>query len=163
MAEERSDHGLVEARRHGIARSPEWSKIEKAHLAKSPICVACPSWKEPAHVQVHHIFPFHYCIVLGRPDLELDPRNLITLCEDSPPGIGQDHHLLLGHLDSFASGNVDTEHAATTEFHGLPAEKIRKSAAWLSKVAARLRPLDAMSSADRMALRILMDRAIPRP
>lgn len=157
-----SDHGLIEARRHGIERSPEWGRIEKEHLAKFPICVACPSWKEPAHVQVHHIFPFHYCIALGRHDLELDPRNLITLCEDSPAGVGQDHHLLLGHLDSFASGNPDVEHAAMREFHGLPAEKIRKSPVWLEKVAKRLRPLDAMSSTERMALRVLMDRAIPR-
>jgi len=41
-----------------------------------------PGTNTRAGLQVHHIFPFHYCIALGRPDLELDDRNLITLCED---------------------------------------------------------------------------------
>ena len=55
---------------------------------------------------MHHIFPFHYCIALGRPDLELDDRNLITLCEDEAGKPGQNHHLLVGHLDDFESSNL---------------------------------------------------------
>jgi hypothetical protein len=56
---------------------------------------------------VHHIFPFHYCIALGRPDLELDDRNLITLCEDEQgkrsrveaPARGTPELLRQAHLD----------------------------------------------------------------
>lgn len=40
-------------------------------------------------------------MLVGRPDLELDPRNLLTLC------IRPDceHHVLLGHLDDYESYN----------------------------------------------------------
>src|SRR5262249_40052921 len=99
-----SDHGELEAAKFDIRRSPEWPKVEKAHLAKQAHCICCrPGYKSEAGLQVHHIFPFHYCIALGRPDLELDDRNLITLCENEKSEPGEDHHLLVGHLDDFQS------------------------------------------------------------
>ena len=47
------------------------------------------------------IFLFHYVVLVGRPDLELDPRNLLTLC------IRPDceHHVLLGYLGDYESYN----------------------------------------------------------
>ena len=90
----------------GQPRSPEWPKVEKAHLAKNPHCACCaPGANLSAGQQVHHKFPFHCCIALGRPDLELDDRNLITLCEKE--GAGGSCHLRFGHLDNFKSFNVD--------------------------------------------------------
>ena len=61
-------------------------------------------------VQVQHIFPFHYCVALGRPDLELDERNLITLCGKSHDGIGENqfHPRSLAQLrHSHAAGQRD--------------------------------------------------------
>ena len=72
-------------------RSPEWPKVEHAHLKVFPTCAACDSSKK---LNVHHIKPFHLF-----PELELEPTNLITLCMD------KDCHILLGHGDNFKAYN----------------------------------------------------------
>jgi hypothetical protein len=48
--------------------------VRKHHLEKNPTCAACGG---TTLLNVHHIQPFHI-----HPELELDPTNLITLCED---------------------------------------------------------------------------------
>ncbi len=70
-------------------RSPHWGKVRKEHLKKEPVCQWCGGKKR---LQVHHIIPFHV-----NPAKELDPRNLITLCEKK----GLDCHLEKGHLGNF--------------------------------------------------------------
>ncbi|MBS2033219.1 MAG: hypothetical protein JST54_35425, partial [Deltaproteobacteria bacterium] len=107
----------------GVARSSRWPRIEKLHLSLQPKCACCGDKMDPhAGMQVHHIFPFHYCIALGRPDLELDLRNLITLCENEPGQPGENHHLLVGHLDAGIIVAVDpamhnpTRFSRTVEF-----------------------------------------------
>ena len=90
----RTDHGLHVAQRHGHARSPLWASVAKAHRLIEPGCVVCGY--KGRKVQVHHIKPFHL-----HPLLELDPHNLITLCEAR----GREHHLLLGHLGDWESYN----------------------------------------------------------
>jgi len=89
--QQKLDRGLIEAARFDIARSPKWPAVEKKHLKDYPYCEVCGA---VGSNQVHHIFPFHYCVSLGRPDLELDQRNLITLCENQGAR-GDNHHLLL--------------------------------------------------------------------
>lgn len=83
---------LLKARKHEREkrerRSPHWPKVEKAHLAAHPSCAACGS---TTRLQVHHEVPFH-----RRPELELDPKNLITLCMSK-----NECHILIGHGDSF--------------------------------------------------------------
>ena len=128
------DHGARIAAQHGIERSPKWPAVQRAHLVREPKCVACKS--EGAPVDVHHIIPFHVCIVLGRPDLELDERNLITLCGEG--GGSPDHHLLLGHLDDWASMNPDVRVDATKRFNGWSAARIRASDGWRKLVGRRL-------------------------
>jgi len=49
-------------------------------------------------LEVHHLQPFHI-----KPDLELDPNNLITLCESKNHGINC--HLFIGHLGNYKSIN----------------------------------------------------------
>lgn len=78
----------------GDARSTLWPATRKAHLAKEPCCRACGS-KE--RLNVHHVEPFHV-----RKDLELDDRNLVTLCE-AP---GHNCHLVFGHLLDWKSWNT---------------------------------------------------------
>ena len=56
-----------------IQRSSQWPKIRKKHIEKQPCCMACGSCKKP---EVHHIVPVHV-----DPSKELDPDNLITLCD----------------------------------------------------------------------------------
>lgn len=72
-------------------RSPEWPRVERAYKRAHPACEICGYDK---HVQVHHKQPFHL-----RPDLELDPDNLISLCE--PPGRSMKCHLIFGHVGNF--------------------------------------------------------------
>ena len=76
-------------------RSSKWPKVRKDFLAKNPACAVCGGKKK---LNVHHMRPFHL-----HPDLELDPANLITLCEDDDNGINC--HLAIGHLGSFKSFN----------------------------------------------------------
>lgn len=75
----------------GHARSAHWPVVEKAHLAKEPFCRYCGGQSK---LQVHHVKPFHL-----HPEDELNPANLITLCEDSKDGV--ECHLHIGHLGNW--------------------------------------------------------------
>lgn len=76
-------------------RSKEWSKIRKQHLIDNPSCAACGETKK---LEVHHIKPFHL-----HPELELEPTNLITLCETASKGIIC--HLNIGHNGNYKDIN----------------------------------------------------------
>jgi 5-methylcytosine-specific restriction protein A len=81
----------------GAARSGHWPTVRKQHLALHPVCEVCGG---AVKLEVHHIRPFHL-----HPDLELDPANLVTLCEANKGGANC--HLLFGHLGNFKSFNVE--------------------------------------------------------
>lgn len=74
-------------------RSPEWPHVRAEHLKKEPACRACGT-KDA--LQVHHIKPFHL-----HPDLELDPSNLVTLCEKP----GHYCHFRIGHFLNWTNFN----------------------------------------------------------
>jgi hypothetical protein len=154
------DHGHEEAvRTIGHGRSSHWPTVEKAFRKIHPQCVCCIV-KSVTHIQIHHRFPFHYCVALGRPDLELDMRNLITLCE-WPSHPSPNHHLLVGHLDNFKSSNLEVAEDAIT-FRGMSAAEIKKDARWIKKVAGRLKPLDEMTAKDKAAFTKLMNAKFPK-
>lgn len=67
-------------------RSGAWPRVRREHLAREPACIACG---RRADLEVHHVVPYHV-----RPELELDPTNLVTLCADPC-------HLVFGHLLDF--------------------------------------------------------------
>jgi len=90
-------------------RSPEWRKVRKAHLREESWCKMCGGNKD---LQVHHIKPFHLY-----PELELDPENLITLCERR----GIDDHLYYGHLGDWQKINPNIVVVATSRGPGVPA------------------------------------------
>lgn len=71
-------------------RSPHWGTVRDAHLKKHPHCAVCGNTRKQ---NVHHIQPFHL-----RPDLELDPSNLITLCESRA---SMNCHIIFGHCDNW--------------------------------------------------------------
>ena len=119
------DYGAHIARQHGRERSPQWSRVAREHRLREPACQACGY--KGSKVQVHHIKPFHL-----HPQLELDPRNLITLCEAK----GREHHLLLGHLDAWGSYNEhirdDVKH-----FYRKTSAQIRADLRWQKRMAQR--------------------------
>lgn len=61
-------------KRNGAKRSSRWREFRKAHI--DTVCAACGNTK---NLQLHHILPFHEF-----PEHELDPENVITLCEGNP-------------------------------------------------------------------------------
>lgn len=81
----------------GTTRSGHWPTVRKQHLALHPTCELCGGSEK---LEVHHRRPFHL-----HPDLELDPDNLVTLCEANKDGVNC--HLFAGHLGNFKSFNVD--------------------------------------------------------
>lgn len=108
---------IPESFKKDTARDSRWhalrDKIVKAH----PFCAYCGGTTK---LQAHHIRPFHL-----EPDLELDPSNVIVLCEDP----ATDHHLKIGHLGNFQSeGNPRVvEDCEANE------AKMRKDGTWPQK------------------------------
>lgn len=80
-------------------RSRQWPKVRREHLKQHPACAACGSTRS---IEVHHKEPFHIF-----PALELDPANLISLCDG---GLlrGKDH-FSIGHLGSWKRYNINVE------------------------------------------------------
>ena len=78
-------------------RSSQWPRVRREHLAKEPRCRWCGGADA---LEVHHIVPFH--IDRSR---ELDPTNLITLCE--APAVC---HLEHGHLGYWRRYNPHVRH-----------------------------------------------------
>ncbi len=76
-------------------RSPHWAAVRLCHLKNHPVCAVCEGRRA---LNVHHIRPFHI-----HPELELDPTNLISLCECLSYGVNC--HLLIGHLGNFKGIN----------------------------------------------------------
>ena len=89
----------------GSKRSTKWPKVRKAYLAENPSCAVCGATR--GKLEVHHVRPFHL-----HPDLELDPGNFITLCENDKNGVNC--HLLFGHLGNFKSVNTFVREDAST-------------------------------------------------
>lgn len=81
----------------GVRRSARWPHVRAEHLKQHPACALCGGKNK---LEVHHIVPFHV-----NPDRELDPNNLITLCESKKGGINC--HLAVGHLGSYHRYNPD--------------------------------------------------------
>ncbi|GHO66939.1 hypothetical protein KSC_058310 [Ktedonobacter sp. SOSP1-52] len=122
------DPGARIANQYGKARSPEWPRVAHEHLSHEPACVVCGH--RGKGLQVHHIKPFHLY-----PELELDPNNLITLCEIK----GRTHHLLIGHLDDWESYNKSVRED-TKRYSNQSATSIKANPTWRKEVAQRPMP-----------------------
>ena len=85
-------------------RSPQWQTVRKHHLKKYPKCALCEG---ETKIEVHHIKPFH-----KYPEIELEPTNLITLCESYSYGICC--HRTVGHLGDYKKINPDVVNDAST-------------------------------------------------
>lgn len=88
-------------------RSSHWSTVRKHHLQNHPTCAACGGTEK---LQVHHKQPYHL-----HPDLELEPTNLITLCEYGDI----DCHFNIGHHRDWKSFNPNVELDAAEELSSL--------------------------------------------
>ena len=77
------------------SRSSRWPALRNRHITAHPNCIACGG----KATTVHHLRPFHL-----RPDLELDPGNLRSMCDNC--------HLHIGHLGNFQNENPDLDQHA---------------------------------------------------
>lgn len=84
---------LEEMKILSMPRSKEWKKVRSEHLMKNPLCAVCGGCR---NVVPHHIVPFH-----RDPTKELDPENLISLCE----GDTFNCHLFFGHFRNWLKCN----------------------------------------------------------
>jgi len=135
-----------------LPRSPQWPEVQHACLVQNQYkCAAC-SIQGQTLVQVHHIIPFQFCVVYGRPELEFNPKNLISLCEG--PGTNE-HHVAIGHLGDFQHLNQDILTDITGPWKDLAKAVIEK----LSDFLARRRwPVKPVSADDQTALIALMNQ-----
>jgi hypothetical protein len=159
----KTDNGLVAANAHGVsARSEHWAEVEKEYKTKNPNCIACdPKNYGKVGIQIHHTFyPFHIAILAGRPDLELDERNLRSLCETEKDKPAPNHHILLGHLKNFRSWNPNLDTDAQ-KYKGMTEEQILAQQDYLTEESKRPDPDKAEQKDFLKALRIEMDTKFP--
>ena len=93
----------------GHERSGHWRSVRAAHLLTHPACAACGGTD---HLECHHIVPFH--VDSSR---ELDPSNIIVLCEHP----SHNDHLIFGHFLNFKHWNPNVVHDAIRFLAGLHA------------------------------------------
>src|SRR5215471_8414150 len=140
-------------KKFNLKRSSKWPEVEREFRETHPRCAACGATDQ---LNVHHMFPFHFVVICGRPDLELDPRNLITLCTKHT----HQHHLLLGHLDDYESYNPQVsqfiEHDARRT-----SEQIRSDSAFREAYLSKPKHLDQMSQDERDSFKKILDGRLP--
>ena len=85
-------------------RAPRWPKLRREHLEREPRCAACGT-KEG-------VVPHHVVLVSVDPRMELEPTNLITLCESKTHNC----HLIWGHLLDWSKGNPHVRADAAAYF-----------------------------------------------
>jgi hypothetical protein len=136
---------------HEEKRSPEWPAYRDAYLKANPKCSVCSATTD---LQVHHIYPVSYIYEVGREDLELNFKNYMTLCESERGANGENHHLLVGHLDSFKSRNINVRDDSR-KFRNRPHKKadIEGDADWKKEKATRPKPASDMTNAEKDALK----------
>lgn len=75
-----------------LQRSPLWSMVRDRFVRENPLCAACGRREQ---LEVHHVKPFYLF-----PQLELDPTNLVTLCEGT-----RNCHYTFGHAYNWRGYN----------------------------------------------------------
>jgi hypothetical protein len=149
------DHGAEVGANNGFKRSEHWPAVEKAFLQQHPTCVVCGRADLPRNVH-HTDAPFHFARYLGRPDLELDPRNLHTLCVAHD----NEHHVLVGHFDDYESFNPDLL-AWVKKTKTMDAATIRALAEWQEAVKTRPPFLSKMTQQQKIEMRKHLDALFP--
>ena len=81
----------------GARRSSGWTRFRRSIIAETPQCSVCGSTQK---LEVHHIIPFHI-----DPERELDPTNIVVLCESGKLGVIC--HRFFGHLGDYKLYNKD--------------------------------------------------------
>jgi len=81
-------YSIIREKNKSRNRSAKWNNVRDNFIKSNPFCAACGTKEK---LQVHHISPFYL-----HPELELDEKNLISLCMSK-----NECHLAIGHGGSF--------------------------------------------------------------
>jgi len=136
-------------------RSGHWPTVQHHFVKDNPLCAVCKRGHDEVKLNVHHQIPFSYCIELSRPELELEPENLVTLCVS-----GENHHLYIGHLDDFHSYNPDVQHDIK-HYANKSKLKILNDRQWRLKKQHRPQPAHKMSDQEKEQLREYLNVRFP--
>jgi hypothetical protein len=138
--------------KHELKRSYKWPSFRKKIIKeRGGVCELSGATSD---LEAHHIFPFHLCVLLGRPELELDKRNIIILS-----GGPINYHLLLGHLNSFQSYNASIMNMQ--EYGDSTAQEIKTHKEWSLLREYRPKPWDRMTIQEKEELREMLNRKFP--
>lgn len=138
-------------------RSPHWGSLEnwiKKHYGD--VCEITGL----SPVQIHHEFPFHDCILAGRPELELTLENLHRLYSGGHEA-ANGHHLIVGHLRDFRSYNPRLVHYLH-KWKGLTTEQIQKLPEWKSMASRKPKSYSEMTPFLQDAFRQALDHRFPK-
>lgn len=151
------DHGLAVATERGIsARSPHWGTLE--HIVRKLRGDRCEiSGRGPT--QVHHGYPFHDCVLAGRPELELTLENLHLLYSGENHA-EQGHHLIVGHLRNFRSYNPDLA-GCIARWKGKDVQQIQALPEWQMMAHGKPRSYSELPPKDQAKFRRLLSRVFP--
>ena len=99
----------------GVGIGQKWSNgILLASLIASAANQTCAPL---GLVQVHHVLPFHYCVLRAGPTWSSTSETSL-LCGKSHDGIGDNRHWWIGQLDNFQSSNLFVVRDARKTFFG---------------------------------------------
>lgn len=105
-------HVTISPAAPGRIHTRAWRTVRRAFLQAYPTCAACGS---RSRVRAHHVVP-----VSVDPSRELDPNNLLPLCESYEQGVNC--HLFFGHGGTWQQVNPN---AVADAFNWRAARTIR--------------------------------------
>ena len=156
-----TDAGTKVAAKVGVERSHEWPEVQKAFLKDHPDCIYCGTGSSQKYgIQVHHVAAFHVIVGIGRPDLELDPRNLCSLCQTEKNKPAPNHHITCGHLGSFQRNN-DRVIEDVTIFGNKDHLLIEAMPHWQEEEKAAPKPFSEWSEQEKKDYRAMLDKILP--
>lgn len=139
-------------------RDPRWNEVRDNYLKAHNKCVVCG---RSTDLQIHHMFPVSYVRALGRPELELDDRNFMTLCETESGSDAQNHHLLIGHLDDWKSMNQNVM-ADAKKYVNKKAQDIKQDQHWKQEKAGKPKPASELTASERAHILSLIEAKFGR-
>ncbi len=134
--------------KHELQRSRKWSSFRKRIIKQRN--GVCEFSGVTTDLEAHHIVPFHIGVLLGKPHLELEERNIIILS-----GSPVNYHLLIGHLNSFQSFNPFI--SKCTELAHLNNTEIKNNSIWRELRDNRPKTWEKMSLDDKDRLILLIE------
>ena len=144
---------------HNQKRSPLWPKVMRNYLSVHPACEACGRMDA---VNVHHVAPFEFIVNFNSPELELDERNLITLCESESGKPDENHHIWIGHAGDFKKANLNVREDAK-KYYGLTLVQLKENTQFMEGIRMNAMPeFDKLTESQKAQFQSWLDLTYPK-